>query len=343
MTVHSRRRFLQGSAAAGLVCLSRPTATLGATALAEGVASMGPPRFVDVDGIRTRYFEAGQGDPLVLIHGAHFGSSAGASHNFMPIFPHLSKQFHVYAFDKIGMGLTDNPKNDADYSMGATVRHALGFITKLGLRNVHLAGHSRGALPAAAIALDRPDLIKTLIAFDTNTLAPIDPPSPVADIAPPGPPPTKESLKKGLARMAVANGWFTDEYVDFELEIALHPKTRQAAERLELLRSRWVEQNPDKVKARPGLAKNGGTGWWLYEVKDRTLERIKAGELKTPTLIIWAMNDPSASYKMGVELMELISKTLDRAQLHLVNRCGHFVFAEYPEETARIVANFINS
>ena len=39
---------------------------------------MGEGRFIDVDGVRTRYFEAGQGQPLVLIHGGQWPATASA-------------------------------------------------------------------------------------------------------------------------------------------------------------------------------------------------------------------------------------------------------------------------
>ena len=35
-------------------------------------------KFVDVDGIRTRYFDAGEGELVVLFHGGNFGSAHGA-------------------------------------------------------------------------------------------------------------------------------------------------------------------------------------------------------------------------------------------------------------------------
>ena len=84
---------------------------------------MGEAKFVDVDGIRTRYFEAGSGEILVLVHGGGFGQTAGAE-GWSSIFGGLAQHFHVYAFDKLGMGETDLPKSDADYTMAATIRHA---------------------------------------------------------------------------------------------------------------------------------------------------------------------------------------------------------------------------
>ena len=35
-------------------------------------------KFIEVDGIRTRYFDAGEGETIVLFHGGNFGSPHGA-------------------------------------------------------------------------------------------------------------------------------------------------------------------------------------------------------------------------------------------------------------------------
>ena len=131
-------------------------------------------KFVDVDGIRTRYFEKGSGEPLVLFHGGNFGSNdaADCSLDWGLNFDGLAQWFHVYAVDKLGQGLTDNPKSDDDYTMAAVVQHALGFLETLKLGNVHLVGHSRGAYLVARMTLERADLIKSVIPVDTNTLAP---------------------------------------------------------------------------------------------------------------------------------------------------------------------------
>lgn len=302
---------------------------------------MGEAKFIDVDGIKTRYFEGGTGEPLVLVHGGHYGMTGGAI-GFMPIFPILSQSFHVYAIDKLGMGLTDNPKEDSGYSMQATTQHIHRFIETLGLHDVHLAGHSRGGLPVARIAMDHPELITTLTIFDSNTLAPGDPNPSAPNLRPLGPPPTKESLRASLlANPNVYNKtYITSDYIEAQLEVALHPKIRQAAERLEILRKRFVELNPEKVEARPALANNSGTGWWLYEVKDSTLEMLASGQLKIPTLVLWGYNDPSATHEMATELFQVISKSVDNAQLHFFNQCGHSPYHEYPLEVANIMVNF---
>jgi len=306
-----------------------------------GTQSMGESKFVDVDGIRTRYFEGGSGEAMVLVHGGHYGATGGAV-GWMPVFPNLAVHFKVYAVDKLGMGLTDNPGRDEDYTMQATVQHLYGFLKALGIDQVHLVGHSRGALPVARIAIDHPEMVKTVTIFDSNTLAPVDPPASDPPLSPPGPPPTAESIRERLLNNSTTfhTGFITDEYVEAQLEVALQPKIREAAEKMELLKKLFAERNPDKVKARPALAGNRGTGWWMYEVKDETLEAIRAGRLSTPTLMIWGFNDPSATYAMGMDLFQLISKSVDRTQLHFFNQSGHSPYHEYPQEVTNILVSF---
>lgn len=131
-------------------------------------------KYIDIEGIRTRYFEAGSGPHLVLFHGGHFGShdAADCAEDWSLNFDGLAQWFHVVAVDKIGQGFTDNPKSDEDYTMAAVVQHAYDFLKTLGLRIVHPVGHSRGAYLVARLVLEHPELFTSCILVDTNTLAP---------------------------------------------------------------------------------------------------------------------------------------------------------------------------
>lgn len=346
----SRRGFLTGSA----VCLSvlqwlRTTRSYAETG--DPTGGKGPRKFIDVDGIRTSYFEGGAGEDMVLVHGGHFGSPMSSAIAWTAIFPLLAAHFHVRAVDKLGMGFTDNPRGDADYSMEAVVEHIYRFMQIKGIQKVHLMGQSRGGLPVARIAVDHPELVKTLTIFDSNTVAPGDPPPVTSDIpafyVAGGPALNKDLIRErlfsGLHNRENIAAEILEEMVEQHLAVAVLPKTRQAAERFDLLRSRYVEQNRDKVLARPALARNSGTGWWMYQVKDETLDLIRAGRLKSPTQIIWGGNDQGAGYELGIDLFELISQSLDRTQFHLFNHCGHHPFAEYPQEVTELLLSFIKS
>src|SRR5690348_10724626 len=307
---------------------------------------MGNAKFADVDGVRTRYFEGGKGEALVLIHGGQWPATASAD-GWSPIFDHLARSFHVYAFDKLGMGYTDNPKADADYSMDAIIAHAAGFIQAMGLKGIVLAGHSRGALPAARIACDHPELVSRLVIFDSNTLAPDDPntpdrvdPPPIARV------PTREEIRAANLRNPQYYGkqMITDRYVEAQYRIAQLTKIREVDRKFRELRDRWIRDNKQELENNPGLGSNmGATTWWMYKAKYSTLELIKSGSIRAPTIIIWGMNDPTAPYFLGVNLMEMLSKVVDRSELHILNHAGHFVFAEHPAEVTRLITNFANA
>ena len=64
-----------------------------ATSEDGGVAGL-KPKFGDVAGIRTRYYEMGQGEPMLLIHGGGWASSSNAN-NFSTVIPGLANRFHV--------------------------------------------------------------------------------------------------------------------------------------------------------------------------------------------------------------------------------------------------------
>jgi len=285
------------------------------------------PKFITVDGIHTRYFEAGEGEDLVLIHGGKFGTFYNAYH-WSRNFDELSKHFHVIAFDKLGMGYTDNPRSDADYTMAAMIEHTRGFFRALGINKATVAGHSRGALPAARIAVDHPDLVKSLVIFDSNTLPAEDPCTPKdfyskLEI---GAPPVLD--REFICREPIANSYsqthITEDFIQEMLSIAKLAKLLEARKKMEhLLDALFL---PD-----------------MRRKKYETLELIKAARLKAATLIIWGVNDESSPIKLGIDLLHLIGSTVERTQFHAFNHAGHYVFREHPQEVNELIVNFVKN
>jgi hypothetical protein len=150
---------------AALVVLSMCTAGVAVSAAqppgVNGSIGGQQAKFIDVQGVRTRYYEAGQGEPMVLIHG---GSTAGSStaNVWSRNLPGLAKRFHVFAVDRLGSGLTGNPLNDADYATKGQVEHIYQFIQALKLGKIHLVGHSAGGAAAFYVATFHPEIIRTL-------------------------------------------------------------------------------------------------------------------------------------------------------------------------------------
>jgi pimeloyl-ACP methyl ester carboxylesterase len=71
-------------------------------------------------------------------------------------------------------------------------------------------------------------------------------------------------------------------------------------------------------------------------------ERIAAGGLKMPALVIWGYNDPSATFQpMGTDTIRLFLSSVEFSEAHVLPRAGHYCFREQPDSFAGAVADFI--
>jgi len=96
-----------------------------------------------VDGLVTSYLEAGQGDPVVLLHGGEFGVSAelGWERNIAALAAH----HRVLAPDMLGFG--DSAKVvDFNDGRGMRIRHIAKFCAAVGVQSAHFVGNSMGAV-----------------------------------------------------------------------------------------------------------------------------------------------------------------------------------------------------
>lgn len=290
--------------------------------------------FIDIDGIRTRYYEAGQGEPLILLHGGSFGE--GGLDTWSLNLPGLAQRFHVFALDKLGQGHTDNPRSDEDYAFDALLQHTIGWVNALGIRDAHVLGHSRGALLAAATAFAVPGLAKTFISGNSNTLAPNDERWPgfvfyseVQKLIPPGPP-TRETLRIPIERNSYSADHVTDSYLDRLLEIALLPKTQEAKAKMADIKGEGVGKVIGRSVFLPSMAR----------VKAETLQKIDEQGMPAPTLVFWGFNDPSAKLPLGHLLFERICAKTPKAEMHVFNEAGHSTYREHPEAVNRLLTEF---
>jgi pimeloyl-ACP methyl ester carboxylesterase len=157
--------------------------------------------------------------------------------------------------------------------------------------------------------------------------------------------PSREAIRKAAlaSPLSYRKEFITDAYVETEFRIASQPKLMEADKKFRELKDKWIRDNPEKMKADPRLGNNvGATVWWLVDAKNKTMEMIRAGRLKAPTVLIWGWNDAFAPYTLGIDIMKTITPVVPRAQMHIINQASHFVFAEHPEETARLIVNFVS-
>ena len=96
-----------------------------------------------VDGLVTGYLEAGQGEPVVLLHGGEFGANAriGWEHTIEA----LAQRYRVLAPDMLGFGESAKVVDFTD-GRGMRIRHLARFCEVMGVGSAHFVGNSMGAI-----------------------------------------------------------------------------------------------------------------------------------------------------------------------------------------------------
>jgi 2-hydroxy-6-oxonona-2,4-dienedioate hydrolase len=206
--------------------LGKPTLVFAA-GIADGSIGGLKAKFVEVDGIRTRYYEYGRGTPMVLIHGG-FTANSSTANVFSRNIRGLAEHYHVFAMDRPACGLTGNPKNEKDYSAEGDVGFVYDFIRTMKLGQVHLVGHSAGGGIAMDLAIEHPEIAKTLTIIGAG---PEDPAefSGLTEMLKRCP---DQSTYAGLKCRAGALAWlpdtFEEEYWRADEQMAMLPKTQEA-------------------------------------------------------------------------------------------------------------------
>jgi pimeloyl-ACP methyl ester carboxylesterase len=117
-----------------------------------------------VDGLVTGYLEAGDGDPVVLLHGGEFGVSAEIG--WERTIPALAERYRVLAPDMLGFGQSAKVVDFTD-GRGMRIRHIARFCDELGIDSAHFVGNSMGAINLLVDATSESPVlpIRTLVAI----------------------------------------------------------------------------------------------------------------------------------------------------------------------------------
>ncbi|WP_273033223.1 alpha/beta fold hydrolase [Pseudaminobacter soli (ex Zhang et al. 2022)] len=113
--------------------------------------------FVAIRGNRIHYVEAGQGPPILFVHGL-----GGQLHHFRhTLFDQLAGDYRVIALDRPGSGYSVRARS-ASGRLGEQAAVIAEFIDALSLERPLVVGHSLGGAVALATALDHPDKVGAL-------------------------------------------------------------------------------------------------------------------------------------------------------------------------------------
>lgn len=114
---------------------------------------------INVNNLKIYYEKAGQGPPLLLLHGN------GESHAvFAPLIKSLQSSFTIFAPDSRGHGQSEYAP--MDYFLMA--EDVYSFIKALGIKKPHIFGYSDGGITALLLASSHPECLSSLIAAGAN-------------------------------------------------------------------------------------------------------------------------------------------------------------------------------
>lgn len=116
-------------------------------------------RDVHVNGVRLHVAEAGQGPPLILLHGwpQHWWS-------WRRLIPRLAEDYRVLVPDLRGWGWSEAPRDT--YAKTTFAADIVALLDAEGFDRVKLIGHDWGGFTAFLLALEHPDRIERMVALD---------------------------------------------------------------------------------------------------------------------------------------------------------------------------------
>jgi pimeloyl-ACP methyl ester carboxylesterase len=268
-------------------------------------------RFIDVDGVRVHYQEAGDehAPALVLIHG--FASSTLV---WSKVFVKLAEAgYRVIASDLLGYGYSAKPRN-GEYTIAGQAKLLTRLLDKLGIPRAIFVGSSYGGAVAATCALDYPDRVEKLILVGT-----------VNDNRP---------LAFRLMRL-FGSPLFGDVVSPLLIgsRRLLRRRMKQVYDRHE-----WVIDER-RVDARHLPLRAAGTQRAIIRtVRGWDAERISrdAHLITQPTLLLWGENDQEIPLADG----ERLHADIPNSRLKVFLECGHLPHEEYPEAFTNVVIDF---
>ncbi len=259
-----------------------------------------------VDGERVRYYAAGSGPAVVLLHG--LGGSAAVWHRNLPA---LSGRFRVFAPELWGA----NGRGESTPQAG--VRFVTGFLDAVGCRSAHLVGGSLGGFMAGSTAIADPNRVRSLTLIGTAGLG--------RRIA---------FSQRVLTLPLVGEAMFRPSRRRVRGMLAMLIREWDAdAERL-------VDELYD-VRRQPGVARRMlavlRSGINILGVK-RSVRLLPAlCDVQTPTLLVWGSHDPL----FPIEDARRAAGALHDAELLVVEGAGHWPYLEAPETFNQALLAFL--
>lgn len=248
---------------------------------------------------------------VVMLHGSGPGASGWANFN-RNIQPLTDAGYRVILMDCPGWSKSDTVLNTGSRSH-LNARVLKGLIDALGLEKVHIIGNSMGGHSTVAFTLDYPEHVDKIILMGGGTGGgSLFTPMPAEGIKRIGKlyrEPTMDNLRDMMDIFVYDTSHLTETLFQTRLNNML-------------ARRDHLDNFVKSLSANPRQFPDVGH---------------RLGEIKNETLIVWGRDDRFVPMDIGLRLLNGIP----RSELHIFNRCGHWVQWEYADKFNRMVLDFL--
>ncbi|MFI6569794.1 alpha/beta fold hydrolase [Nocardia fluminea] len=272
-------------------------------------------REITTDAGVLRYHEAGEGPPLLLLHGS--GPGVTGWRNFRGNLAVFAQRFRCLVLEFPGFGVSDD---FGGHPMVTALDAVVRFVDALGLDSVDIIGNSMGGGVALNYAIAHPERVGKLVTIGgigRNLFSP-GPGEGIKLLQEFTEEPTRERLIQWLHSMVYDPAMVTEELIEERWAQATDPATLDSARRM-------YSKAAFAMMVRAMEASDAPPPWAM-------LHKVAA-----PTLITWGRDDRVSPLDMALIPM----RTIPRAELHVFPNCGHWAMIERKDEFESAVLAFL--
>ncbi|HLQ32896.1 MAG TPA: alpha/beta fold hydrolase [Chloroflexota bacterium] len=259
-------------------------------------------KYVELSHGKTRYLEAGSGDPVILLHGVDF---AAGGDRWQFVMEPLAQRFRAIAPDFLGWGLGD--RFQGEYSFAYLVDFVRELQDALGIESSHIVGHSMGGWVATLFGYESPQRVRKLVlvaaggtaARTLRTMTEFQPPS-------------RDDIRDMLKRTVKVD-------TDIEALVDMNFKKTQVPGAIEAYRRILSHMNDAANRQR-------------YS----TVRRLP--HIKVPTLIVWGEQDEVNA----LEMAHTLNQGIPDSKLVVLPDTAHFIPTERPKELSQALIDFLS-
>ncbi|WP_296385263.1 alpha/beta hydrolase [Winogradskyella sp.] len=265
--------------------------------------------------INLRYAELGdiKRPPIILLHGVPENLNA-----WYAVAPQLSKNNRVLALDWPGFGGSDSLTNNKDYNPINFALAVVEFMDVLKIKNAIIVATDIALLPAFFIGLEYPERVSKLVVMDG---IPFKRPQYASWEL-------NSFTKKKSLRAKFMIKWFPRISAKIGYHKGFYKKHSIPADVLK----EFLSDGKNKT------TQNAFSSYFQNFHKGQDYFEKKAHLLETPVLVVWGKYDRFINIKLAYEIVE----KLPNAQLEIIDKAGHYVHMDKPQELVKTVTKFIS-